>query len=90
MIFTGFTKEEWDSKTREEKDLLKEQFATELVSTSSIGKSGIDNDAILKSLEKMGHDISIIKIIMVVWAVLTIIGFLIRLISSASIFAGIA
>jgi hypothetical protein len=90
MIYTGFTKEEWDSKTHEEKDLLKKQFRTELVNLSSIGKSGIDNDALLRTLEKMGKDISTIKTIMVFWVILFLIGVLFSVLKIAGFIAALA
>lgn len=76
MVYAGFTKEEWDSKTREEKDeikvMLKEKYP--------ISSSQNSDSASVIILNRINDNLNTIKNIMVFFLIVSIIGFVLTII----------
>ena len=68
MIYTGITRDEWEQKTREEKDALKDKFRSELFQGSSI----VDH-TVVHILTDMNKSIFTIKMILIVEALLVVL-----------------
>ncbi len=68
MTFTGLTKDEWASKTKEEKDILKSEFKEKLED-----KSNSSNDALLNVMRKISNDVGTIKTIVLTYVIVSII-----------------
>ena len=75
MVYTGITKTEWDSKTREEKDKIK----AVLNEIYPISNSESSDSASLIVLNRINDNLSTIKNIMIFYLVVSIIGFILSL-----------
>ncbi len=75
MVYAGVTKEEWDSKTREEKDKIKAMLREKY----PISSPESSDSASLIVLNRINDNINIIKNIMIFYLVISIIGFIFAL-----------
>lgn len=84
LVYSGMSKEEWDTKAKEEKDVIKTEFAKKYNESKSENMS--TDNAILFEVQKIRKDVHTMSSIVLFLFVVMIIEFLGILILGSNIF----